>query len=131
MDAKLTIGRRSSNTEDDYINISIKDKKSSVNIIELKVLLKEMMSALTGYGYRPVEIEYLLDSNQLQKVGKKLETKYIFIDKLEIYEKERKETRIKDIINSLKEAIGWELFDDGCRSQQPTDKHKVIMRRWV
>jgi len=93
--------------------------------------MKEMMVAITGLCFRPAEIEYLLNKNQLKKIGKKLETKFIFIDKFKGYDRKKQKVLVKDAVNNLEEAIGWELFDDGCNSQQPIDKHKVTMRRWV
>lgn len=65
------IGRVTSNAEDDYVQIAVRDERSGVTFATLKVTLADFTRALTGLGTTPCELEV----RGLENVGKQLELK--------------------------------------------------------
>ena len=134
MKGLVTISRRQYDDRD-VMNITIKDKGSAIQVIELEMSTSELMRALTSFAYRPAEIKHVVAKEDICKLGTKLETKAVLIPKLKpsVYGTEKMKEYIYEYLSDHPEHFqnGWELSDDGTKTQQPLDKHKIGLRRWV
>ena len=127
MKSKLTISRPSFGDGKEAIAIHIKDELSGKTIVEVHVGYSDFAEALTGLGAVPSEVERLLDSGDLEKVGKKkiVETVYCKRDY-------RKDVQ-KDIVQHdflTRFSNKWELLSDGPSTQQHGEEHKYTIVKW-
>jgi len=127
MKAILDIHKRS----DGFVYLTVQDGSSHVQILEVKVSTEELMQALMGLSARPSEITRLITEYNFKKIGKELETKEVFIEKYDGYDKDKQKIHVVQKISELPEYDSWEIFSDGTTTQQPTDLHRVVMRRWL
>lgn len=80
----ISISRINSNTEADYIGITIKDQNSRISFLDLKMSYENLAKVLIG----SYEVDCTLEVRDLLKVGKKKIT--------------------KDIIAEMPEGVSWE-----------------------
>jgi len=133
---KLTISRWTSNGGvRDGISIEITDKLSGLDIITIDVTPYDFGMAVTGLSAVPVEIKRKPTGFIVNNIGKKRETKSIFVNKPEhslCGDNYKTEIRVRLVSEMRKpEWEGWDLFSDGTSSQQPGEKHRAIMWRFV
>jgi len=67
----VTISRATSNVENDYIRIVVRDEESGTQFVTVEVSLAEFAQAITGLGAVPCQ----LDVRGLHNVGKRREVK--------------------------------------------------------
>lgn len=125
--ATLDIGRVTSNTEEDYIRIRVRDEVSGISFAELKLTLANLALALTGRGSIPCELE----TKNLENVGKRRETKRelipILFDRWELKAEERAAESLKP-----HEVDGWRGSTyDLLNGKQHDSKTTVTFHRWV
>jgi len=129
----VTITRVNSNMEEDLIAIEIVDSNSRSNIARVTMSMENFAKAVTGFGYQEVTIEQLIDDEGFSNIGKTRETKTVWIKKPEEFlwdvDMSVYVRKVLDEMNA--ETDGWKLWDDGVRSQQNENLHRVIMVRYV
>lgn len=133
MEARLSITRVSSTHGDGCINISIEDGKSGLLILSIDVGYEEFTKAITGQAYIKAKFKNIPNEFIVHNIGKKKETKYLTVAKPKTNwpeEKMKKEVDLK-IKKSGELKDGWMVWDDGCRSQQNSDMHRVVLYRYV
>ena len=125
MKANVSISKPTGGDGIPSIAIDIGDTASHLTIVRVEIGLKEFAEALTGLAFCDAEITHIVNASYIDKLGKIKETKSIFVKKAFMDESEQKRL--------VKEAIpeGWELWSDGCSSQQHGEQHKAIVCRYV
>lgn len=114
------------------MSISIQDENSGIKIIEIEMNMESFLDAITGLAYSKGTIKFLPDKKSFDNIGKKRETKSIFVERPPAYDSEERIKSIKESVEKSNELVdGWHLFDDGCRSKQNGKKHKVVLKRYV
>ena len=133
MSAKVTISRRSNTKGEGGVAISIDDEASGLKIVEVQMELTEFAEVSTGLGYCKAEYRFKPNSFTVENIDKTREVKNIFVDRAGgAYDKDKVAEIIKKHIEDSGELIdGWMLHDDGTRSQQHGDKHRVSLKRFV
>lgn len=128
--AHLTIGRPTCSDGRRYISIEIGDRDSSLTVIALEVELDAFAEALTGLGHVPASVNHWVGS-YADRVGKHLHTNSVVLPGRPPYgEKEGRAWVLAQPLLKAALADGWELFDDGTRSQQRHDNHRINLRRF-
>lgn len=131
MKGQMTIGRRFGNNVD-KVYMTLKGKDSRMPVVEVEIGMKEFSEMLTGLSEVDVNITKTPTNEQLKRLGKVCENKTVMVTKPPCTDsKPHQKQYIIYQIDLLEECDGWEIFDDGTRSQQPSEKHKVVLRRWV
>ena len=127
----ITITRRTNFNSSNTISFHIEDKASHTVIARFEMSLEDFAAAVTGLGMQPVELEYVISESGSRRIGKTVETKRVFIEHPPGYDNESRKQWVIDQLQGNPEMEGWELFDDGTRSQQNGEKWIVVLRRWV
>lgn len=112
---KVTCGGRS---ENDYVSISIEDKLSSIEFVEVKMDIESFGRALFGLGNVPIEFEF----QGVDKIGKKFENKTVEV-MITHRENESPGTGDIDIALSKYEIDGWKGDRRDC-----INMHKLVRR---
>lgn len=130
--AHLTISRPTCSDGSRYISIEIGDRDSSLTVIDIHISLEDFAMALTGLAHVPAEVEHWIGSNA-GKVGRFAHTRNVALPGRAPWNaKDRGRTWVLDH-PLVQEAIaaGWELWDDGTRSQQnDRGHHHIHLRRY-
>lgn len=130
-EAKVTIGRRNMGDES-VIAISIGDRSSGLTVTEIIMTMENFALALTGLSYCKAEYQFKPNQFTIDNICKDRETKSILLNKPDTYQKNEQKADIKKQIEESGELVdGWMIFNDGCSSQQPGDKHKANLYRFV
>ena len=127
MEGRVSISKDSNNE----MHISIADSLSGLEIIRVTLSLEHMMAALTGLHGVKADISRLIGGKSFDSIGKKIETSIVYIDKPPSFDKKQQRIWAVQKISELPEYDCWDIFDNGTTTQQPRDKHKVTMARWV
>ena len=128
MEAKISISRNNH----DEIGIEIKDDKSGLRIIEVKMDLESFALAITGLSYSPAKIDFKPTQFIIDNIGKKREVKSFFVDKVSSYEKADQEEKVDFEFNKSGLAEdGWMIHGYGTSSQQPGKQHRANIYRFV
>ena len=134
IDVKVHIGNRSNQRGEGTVHIEIADVSSGVRIIDVGMSLKEYGELVAGNGFNAGVAE-CFDSFDL--LGKKKETKTVSMPKNIISNFGYKDKENKDIAIGMwcedKGFIvdGWDIWDNGLRSQQNGTDHKICLYRYV
>jgi len=131
--AKVTISNRRGHDSGSVIAITITDDSSGLQIVEVEMSPENFVECLTGLAYAPATFLSLIDKKIYENVGRKRETKTIFVDKPSLYAdaESRKKEVLKSVEGSGELRDGWMLHSDGIGTQQPTDRHAVVLYRFV
>lgn len=128
LSAQVTISRNNH----DEISIEIIDESSGLHIIKVHMTPDQFAKAVTGVSFQHADITNPPTEYIVNNIGKSRETKDFIVDKVKSYKEEDQQDAVMASFNSSGlSADGWELFDDGTRSQQPTDRHRATIRRFV
>lgn len=130
---KLTICRHGI-IDEDYIAIEIADRKSSKQIMNLKISLENFTRAITNLS--SVDMEYEVKTENLNKWGKQIEVKEILLPIIEKFNEEEMKIEIERTFVSLqnKGVYGkeWIIKNDGIKTQQNNPKGwKIIICRYI
>ena len=130
-DARISIGRVTSNVESDYINISIYDNNSSLYILDIKLSLEEFAKTLTGMAHVMCQAEY----NDSENIGKIRQIKEVVVKiKHEDYAAIEHE-KFKQAVAHL-ETDGWTANHHEYKTQYSKRKvgdnlFQIPFERWV
>lgn len=126
--AEVTIGKRGFGSES-RMYITITDESSRTRIVEVSMSLEDFAQALTGLASCGGTMESVVSPENVHKLGKECVTQEVFVEK---NRKKGIQSLIveKDFIENWQED-GWEIFNDGLRSQQHGELHRYVIRRWV
>lgn len=132
MKGSVTISRRGYEEAEKMV-VSVVEKNSRLHLIEFEIDPSELMRALTSLAYRPIEIKEFIHKDDFFKVGMRKENKEVFIPKPKMYSTKEQKVYITEYLMEHPEYFqnGWELSDDGTRSQQNGEKWRLSFRRWV
>jgi len=125
--ANVSIGRCSSNREEDFITIRIGDDISSINIVEVKMSLAEFAQCITSMYMTNIPADFVRPENYAF-VGKKMEVKTINLPlDLETFNDEF-EKEVKP-----HEKDGWVADRDEKFNHYRLSKkgYAITFRRWV
>lgn len=125
MGAKITITRRS----DDKIYINIIDDSSGCMVVEVSMPLAEFTLAITGLAHSHGEINRLISSTNIGKIGRKKIVESWYCEKVSLDKEKQKSYILGDYM--LKNDGDWEMLDDGTRTQQPGSQHRYIVCKYV
>lgn len=129
--AHLTISRPQCSNGEQYISIEIGDRDSRLHVVDIKVSLADFTKAITGLAHVDAEVDHWIGKNAAN-VGKHLHHRALALPGRAPWNESEARTWVRDH-PLVKEAIatGWELSDDGTRSQQnDRDLHRVHLRRY-
>lgn len=114
--SKVTIlsGKR----EEDYMSITIEDKSSGVQFLEIKMDLLDFAQALTGLGCMPIEFEL----RGLENVGKKFEHKTIEVT----IPRDQITLTVED--KSINKAVGGYEVDGWMGSKEDCKNHHNFVK---
>jgi len=121
----ISIGRVTSNVEENYIGIRIEDELSGINLLEIKISYEAFGNAVTGLSSQ--DIEYTLGRFDL--AGKKREVKTENI----MFLPNKTDKDIRDCISCF-EINGWKGRDEDAKNhhnRMGQDIYKVTFVRWV
>ncbi|AUR87426.1 hypothetical protein NVP1101O_015 [Vibrio phage 1.101.O._10N.261.45.C6] len=121
---KTVVSMGLSRTSRNMIVLEISDEHSGNRIIEVEMSLKEMGLLVTGLHGVKGEAEV----HPLANIAQKAVTEPVFCDKV-FGDKDKQCTIVHTDFLQYKE-FGWELWDDGLRSQQNGERHKYTIRRY-
>lgn len=134
MDMKLTGSFGVSRRSDGVICIHVRDEESSTEFVEIKCSPEDFANAVTGLHGSPCT----LDIRGLEKLGKTMETKEVYLespgDEWLFTKWDRLPRKVKqDILDPL-EVDGWKVEHYGSwgnMHKRFKDGYRAIARRWV
>ena len=129
--AKVTISRRSNMKMKGDISISISDRSSGLNIVNVIMTPADFAEALTGLAHSDAEILRPPTQDMLDNLGKKKEVKDIFVDKSELLDGRDAIKKAIDAELFEPEWYGWHVLDYGTSTQQNGTRHRGVMCRYV
>lgn len=109
----------------DTVLLQVEDEHSGDRIMEVSLSLKELGLLITGlHGVKGTAT--IFDAN----VAKKRETKRVYCNKVESYNKEVQRQAVQEDFLQYKEW-GWVMQSDGCSSQQNKERHEYVIKRYI
>lgn len=128
--AKVSISRVNDN-KDGYIRLSVEDSLSGNKVLELKITHRNFSEILTGLAYVDAEYRFCpsVDSAFNYRKARVVDSGYC--DKANGYDNKEEQKEI--VYKHFNETFGdeWILHDDGTGSQQPGNKHKYNVKKFV
>ena len=123
---KTVISAGVSRTSNGKVNFEISDHHSGDRIINIEFTLEELGLLLTGlHGVKGIADVYT-DAN----IAKKREAMRVTCDKISDH-KSPQRAMVQRHFEEEYAPLGYLLHDDGTRSQQPTQLHQYIIKRYV
>lgn len=104
-EGKITISRTSSNVEGEFISIQIRDKNSTLGIVDVEMSLEDFALALTGVSRMPAQLKV---ADSLENVGKKIEHKAENVFYGDVWKDAEFEAVIRENSKQF-EVDGWKL----------------------
>lgn len=123
MNGSITISKSSH----DVVCIRFREDRSSIRFLDVEMSLSDFANAVFGLAECPCKFDHVPTASEAERLGWDLESRTEFCDKVSYIKDEQRE-HVKE---AAKQFPDWELSDDGTRSQQPGDKHRFTLRRWV
>jgi len=129
---RLTISRGMNGDNPRCIYIEIEDPKSGLIVLEAELTPEDFGNAVTGRGYQDCLLTLIPTEDSLRCYGKKREVKTAVLD-IPHYPGPSP----ADVVNALCLQQpnwmdgGWEMLDDGTRSQQNDKGWHVSLMRFV
>lgn len=112
------------------VSLTIHDEHSGDQVMEIEFSLKEIGLLITGlHG-----VKGIATVNTATNIAKKRETERVFCEKVTSYKSNRKDDQRVAVIEDFEEKYeqhGYSLQSDGTTTQQPTDKHEYIIKKYV
>ena len=135
---RVHIGNRSMQRGDANPFIQIEDVSSGIKIGEICFTPANFGELVAGSGFIEGEMD-AVDSEYYENVGRKKEVSFVQIPKSAIkdfgYGKSAEQSAFIDNLmmstDYLPEGLGWMGWDNGTRTQQPGDSHRVVYYRFV
>ena len=128
MRGKITISKDS----DDIVTISIEDSASGINIVKVGMGLKDYAEAITGLARVDCEIIRKPTKRMVEYLGKKKEVESFPVDKVDSFCKEDQIRKVNEEFGKSGLAKeGWEISNDGTRSQQNGNRHWATICRYI
>lgn len=131
--ARITISKRAS-SRTGKINITIEDDTSQLRIVEVEMGLSDFAECLTGLGSCRAELVSIPNHYSTERYGKRKVVEHVLMPKEDIdyFNKESASNTVNQHFMENYEAAGWELWNDGCSSQQPERvMHQYIICKYV
>jgi hypothetical protein len=134
VEVKIHIGNRSNQKGEGSVHIEISDVKSGVRIIDVDMSLSEYGELVAGNGFNSGVAECC---DNFDVLGKKKESKSVFMPKdiisnFSYDDKENKDIAIGMWCEDNGFIVdGWDVWDNGLRSQQNGVDHKINLFRYV
>lgn len=114
-----------SRTSKDKVSLEISDEHSGDRILDIEFTLEELGLMITGlHGVKGIA-EVFTDAN----IAKKRETLRVTCDKMP--NKITQRVFVREHFEENYAALGYQLHDDGTTSQQQTQLHQYIIKRYV
>lgn len=134
MKARISINRVTSNQEPhSMMKIVIEDETSHIKVCEVYMTLEEYAMAISGLSCSKAFGMSVVDSSQIANLGKKKEVKTVVMSGKRYYDKTA--AIAKEIAEFAEDYVadgGWQLWDDGLRTQQNNkDGHQITLYRYV
>lgn len=122
---KTVISAGVSRTSNGKVNFEISDHHSGDRIINIEFTAEELGLLLTGlHGVKGVA-----DVHTGANIAKKRETMKVTCDK--VSNKITQKAVVRDHFEEEYAPLGYLLHDDGAGTQQPTQLHQYIIKRYV
>jgi hypothetical protein len=134
-EGKISISRINCNDREDYISIRIRDEKSHIGFIDVKMELVDFANAVTGFSNQKCKFELRGRSN----VGKAYEHKNLVITVAVARGKRVTQTEVEAAVGADSRTSGWICrWDDfknhhnwvACNNDN-VQKFNVSFHRWV
>lgn len=128
--AKITIGKRSSQVGTGTVSIEITDRTSGLRVVEVEMEYKDFTECLMGLAYCEGLFTTMPTEYSVQRYGKNKTTEKWSCDKSEVFGKDPQRNLV--LYDFKKRNDGnWELWDDGTSSQQNLEKHKYTVCKYI
>ncbi len=130
LNGTIKISSVSCNKEEDFVEITLLDNNSRLEVITIKMSFEQF--SLASIGNRQVKCDY--EINQSNKIGKIKESKFIYIDypisnSYASIDKQKEE--VSEIVKQY-EYDGWKgSIDSAFNTRQMGGKFKILMERYV
>ena len=135
---RVHIGNKSMQRGDAHPFIQIEDVSSGIRIGEISFTPANFGELVAGSGFIEGEMD-AVGSDCYENVGRKKDVSFVQIPKSAIkdfgYGKSEAQSAFIDNLmmhsEYLPDGQGWMVWDNGTRSQQPGDSHRVVYYRFV
>lgn len=107
-DGKITIGTTSRGGQEDHMTITLGDKNSGLQVIEIQITHENFGRAIGGQGYIPVK--YNIPNNR-HLLGKRKEVKHIQLKVPSLFERDKFEAAVDlEFARTPYAKEGWEII---------------------
>lgn len=131
-DPRITISRVSYNKGDDYISISVEERESCLEIIDIKISFEDFGKAITGLSMQPCKAKLNTNPN----INKTREHKIEIVDFLKYPVYDINENQFSKCVKSI-EVDGWKASYASFKNTRYTqvkdtqNSYYVNFERWI